>query len=586
MNKGTALALAAGLSLGLMGAAAPAPLMRVTIKPSAMSEAVGKGQVDITLAIPALTLDAGAPLLSRGGRGLGDLTLTDAKGPVPLVPPAKAGGGDSDGPGPGPGRRGGAGNAQSQWTVGRAVSGAAVLHYTVTTDTTTTGTGGVPTVPHIDGDGFSAAGNSLISTPALKGDYRVAIDWDLAAMGPGAAGISTYGDGNVVLPAGPLARLSSSMFMAGHVKREPQTGAFQAVWLGEPQFDVRGAMDWTAKLHGWMSKFFKDRAEPPYRVFLRSNPNNPGGGVALGPSFTVGYGPPTTAEGLKTILGHEMTHTWTASDDIGRWYNEGDAVYYQARNAWRAGMIPIEKYLGDINATAARYYTNPKKDADDSLIDPNFFRDQWLNVLAYDRGAIYFAILDGKIKRKSGGKRSVDDLVNAMVERARQGKTVNEAAWTTLLSQEVGPDAVTLHKAMMTGKGVLVPESGDYGPCFRRVDAKIRAYDMGFSQAQTPAGAPAGGPPTGGPPRAAGGGGRLIASVEPGSEAEKAGLRAGDRVTYEDSSEGTRRNVTETLTLHVTRDEKTFDITYLPRGAPIDGYQWERVPGVAESACK
>jgi len=36
----------------------------------------------------------------------------------------------------------------------------------------------------------------------------------------------------------------------------------------------------------------------------------------------------------------------------------------------------------------------------------------------------------------------------------------------------------------------------------------------------------------------------------------------------------------------VTRDGRTFAITYLPRGKRVDAYQWERVPGVAQSACK
>ena len=29
---------------------------------------------------------------------------------------------------------------------------------------------------------------------------------------------------------------------------------------------------------------------------------------------------------MTAILGHEMTHTWTAAD-IGKWYDEGDAVF-------------------------------------------------------------------------------------------------------------------------------------------------------------------------------------------------------------------------------------------------------------------
>ena len=33
-------------------------------------------------------------------------------------------------------------------------------------------------------------------------------------------------------------------------------------------------------------------------------------------------------------------------------------------------------------------------------------------------------------------------------------------------------------------------------------------------------------------------------------------------------------------------DEDSAAFTYLPRGEAVDAYQWERVPGVDERACK
>src|SRR5690625_7220263 len=46
-------------------------------------------------------------------------------------------------------------------------------------------------------------------------------------------------------------------------------------------FNPRPLMKWVAKLHGAMSGFFKMKTEPPYRVFLRFNPMNAGGGAAF-----------------------------------------------------------------------------------------------------------------------------------------------------------------------------------------------------------------------------------------------------------------------------------------------------------------
>jgi hypothetical protein len=49
-----------------------------------------------------------------------------------------------------------------------------------------------------------------------------------------------------------------------------------------------------------------------------------------------------------------------------------------------------------------------------------------------------------------------------------------------------------------------------------------------------------------------------------------------------DSVQGDQKRL---LTLKVTRDGKTFPITYLPRGETVDAYQWVRKPGVPDKAC-
>jgi hypothetical protein len=63
MLIGIDLATVLFLSAGLSGAE-PARLMRVLIKPGAMSEMVGKGDVDIEMTVPDVEVPAGAPLLS------------------------------------------------------------------------------------------------------------------------------------------------------------------------------------------------------------------------------------------------------------------------------------------------------------------------------------------------------------------------------------------------------------------------------------------------------------------------------------------------------------------------------------------
>jgi predicted metalloprotease with PDZ domain len=474
--------------------------MRVLIKPGAMSEAVGKGEVAIEMTISEIDVPSGAPLLSLSTMVPGlskpqtveSLAVKDGLGSVPLESRNIAG--------------------SLRWSSTRAVKGELVIKYREPIENAPMTQGGPPLAPRIDGDGFSSVGSMFLMSPQTKTSYRIAIDWDLSAMGVGAAAVSSYGDGNVELPAGQVARLNNCLFMAGHLKREPQaavTNGFSSVWLGEPPFDPRPAMQWTGQLHAWMSRFFHDRSEPPYRVFLRLNPMNAGGGAALTNSFIVTYGEGVTGEGLKSILGHEMTHTWTANG-LGKWYSEGNAVYYQALLSWRAGLITADQFLEDLNKTASRYYTNPLNDTLDDQIAPRFWEDTRIRVLPYDRGAMYFAVLNGKIGRSSAGKRSVDDLIQTMIDRSRADQPVTEAIWLDMLRKEIGEDGPSVHRSMMAGR-LMLPESDDYGPCFRRTTKKIRRFELGFdpkSLIATP---------------------HIIHGLMPDSEAAKAGLREGTK---------------------------------------------------------
>jgi predicted metalloprotease with PDZ domain len=316
-----------------------------------------------------------------------------------------------------------------------------------------------------------------------------------------------------------------------------------------------------------MSGFFEDPAEPPYRVILRYNPINAGGGAAMYHSFLLTWGESATdPERLKGTLSHEMIHTWTASGLGGQWYGEGIAVHYQALLPWRAGMIGTDRFLEDLNATTRRYYTNALNDTPDREVAPRFWEDTRIRVLPYDRGAMYFAVLDGKIRRASGGRKSLDDLIREMVRRARAGQRSDDAAWLDLVGQALGDEGRRLHADMLAGK-LMLPQSGDFGPCFTRTTAKFRRFELGFD------------------PKSLVGDVKTIRGLMAGSDAARAGLRDGDVVTYAVALDSVQGDPTRTLTLRVTRGGRTFPITYLPRGESVDAWQWSRVAGVPDVRC-
>jgi hypothetical protein len=143
---------------------------------------------------------------------------------------------------------------------------------------------------------------------------------------------------------------------------------------------------------------------------------------------------------------------------------------------------------------------------------------------------------------------------------------MDEAAWRRTLRAELGPAGEAGLDAMLSGALVL-PRSDDFGPCFRRTTAKLRRYELGFApQVLTE--------PT-----------RTIRGLVHGSAAEAAGLRDGDQIVEPVPQDQIQADQGAHLTLQVRRDGKVFPVRYLPRGETVDAYQWERIPGVPDSAC-
>jgi hypothetical protein len=119
---------------------------------------------------------------------------------------------------------------------------------------------------------------------------------------------------------------------------------------------------------------------------------------------------------------------------------------------------------------------------------------------------------------------------------------------------------------MMAGD-TLVPDSDAYSPCFRRVAAEIRRYQLGYDQKRAVVDG-------------------VVVGLIPGSEADKAGIREHDRIVLRTNTDGAQRDPQRELTVKITRDGGTFPITYLPRGEPVTGWQWEAVSGLPDGSCR
>jgi hypothetical protein len=474
-----------------------------------------------------------------------------------------------------------------QWLVARAVNGDIEVRYRVPIDDAPNLRGSAPPLElRSEGAVFSGGGSTFLLLPETNVPYRIRLHWDLSAMPPNASGLSSFGIGDVSDDAPrPLNRLTDAFYMAGLAGRQPTNlsrSGFFGAWQGEPPFDAKGLLTWTEQLYDYYFEFFRPSLTP-YGVFLRPNLINAGGGRAFPGSFVGTFGPDTQLAQFKGTLAHEMIHTFVghldrpmpsgeptatldSSGEDGAWYAEGTAVYYQRVMPLRARLMTPEEFLADLNFNAGRYYTNALNTLPDEEIPSRFWEDTRIRTLPYDRGSFYLATVDAEVRKESGGRRSVDDLVLQMINLHRSGQRVTRAEWVKLITTELGPSARTEFDAMLAG-AVIVPPSDAFGPCFRRITRPMRRYEIGFD------------------PKVLIEPARIIHGLVHGSVAEKAGLRNGDQIVKPVPQDLIQGEQDQMLTLEIKRGDLHFAVTYLPRGETVSAYQWERVADAPANTC-
>lgn len=565
MSRAVLGGFAAALALATAAIAAEPPKLDLVLSPHATGDAASHLGVRMTLQAPKLK--AGDPLVRLplslvgipGPRYDGDaLQARDDQGPIALSqaeePPTPQG-------------------TYRRWIVGRATVGDVVVSYKAPPRKITAATNNGPLFDlREENGGFAGSGNGFIATPVASGPYRVKLTWDLSASAPGSRGIWSLGEGTVetVVPAEVLA---FSYYYVGPMQSYPPKDdpGFDFYWLSPTPFDANALGAKMKALFGSMASFFND-AGGSYRVFVRQNPYKGTGGTGLARSFMFGYHPPAkpTLESLQGLLAHEMAHTWPAMQgEHGdtAWYSEGMAEYYSTVLSWRAKAISTEALLKTFNERAEAYYSNPYVRATNAEAGKAFWTDPVAQTVPYGRGWLYLQQVDAAIREASGGRRSLDDIAKEIRRRQVAGEPYGIPQWLELVGKEIGADKARAGYDLMVGGGLLVPPAKLYAGCLKVEPYPVRPFQLGFARSSL-------------------NDARVVKDVVPGSAAEQAGLRDGDVIVDAGDINEVRKDSAKTLDLTVRRGETVAKLSFLPRGAAVQGYRWARDPATPDSACR
>jgi predicted metalloprotease with PDZ domain len=115
---------------------------------------------------------------------------------------------------------------------------------------------------------------------------------------------------------------------------------------------------------------------------------------------------------------------------------------------------------------------------------------------SYERGLMFWADIDARIRAASNGRRNLDSVVVPMMTRARNlggaipgaiGQEGMQPGWFTpdqlfdALAKEIGPSARALFDAVLIRGETVIPASNAFGPCFRLIKKQLPNHYIGTS---------------------------------------------------------------------------------------------------------
>jgi hypothetical protein len=492
---------------------------------------------------------------------LHDLAVRDDDGPVPFTP--------VEGNGTG-------------MTLSRATRGAVHASYDVkvTQDPTAS-----PLAVMVSLTAMRAAGEELLLLPVAYDETPIPTTLHIEAEALGATGAaSSLGIGAVREQTVRGRFLRHAAFIAGQLG----TGVFhipeaedEAAWVGVLAFDPRAAAGEAAIVRGVVETFFGGHELGPMPLLIVGHVKPPrfltmsrrSNSMLLNVGMAEPWGPaPRIAIAHPIVQKWIGGAVWVGPDDPAHeaesyWFSEGVARYFAREILFRVGLLEADELRDSVAADLATLYTSPRKAESNAALAAHV-ESEGAMALLVARGSLYALGANARIRGRSEKKKSLDTVMLALLRDARdnQRRVLPVAAWLDAVKGELGEDdAGTFTRSIVEGQPVALPADA-LGPCFRSAAGRYSRYDLGFDEGATKAAS-----------------GHVVAGLESGGPAARAGVRAGDVLVSATFEPGAAQGP---VTLDLTRAGKAVTVSYLPQGQSVAGQVWVRRKEVPNEKCK
>ncbi len=254
-------------------------------------------------------------------------------------------------------------------------------------------------------------------------------------------------------------------------------------------------------------------------------------------------------EQMVHLFNHELMHNWIGlaikneNEEEQYWFSEGFTEYYTFKNVAKNGINGLqgEYFIDSMNGIIKNLYALSIREAPNSeMTYDNFWSNREYQKLPYYRGALFAFYLDYSILKTSNGKHSLDDAMRDILKASTEnGQKLNHAFFQKTLAQYL-PNTVQSDFQKYIEDGKLLPLVDFFDKMDLEYLPTTQLFEQGFQFSTDKT---------------------AIDSVVEGSNADKAGLKTGDKVVSRSIRYG---NTAVPLEIGVERDGTRLNFSFLP----------------------
>jgi predicted metalloprotease with PDZ domain len=321
----------------------------------------------------------------------------------------------------------------------------------------------------------SAIAETALLLPDVPDDTRARIEvfFDLSDM-PGAEGIYSLGPR---VRSTTTRALRHAYFAMGHfvtMYAEAPPLKLEIRYAGDMHFDVFSATRDLRKLLDAEASMFEGDRGDVIRMLVVGMP--PANGMSHGTSLTESAaiwidGREKWSQDDARLAAHEMFHLYngqivrrTGPDERTYWLSEGFTEHYTDELMLRAATCSPEEWFESLRYRVRAYHTHRDVEMPNDRAELG-----WGGAdaqLPYLRGSMIAAYVDWAMRKHTKNKRTLDDFMRHLVERARAGEPpLDQDKIFELLRDAIGDEALRVVKEVaIDGQRMVLPPDA-YGSC-------------------------------------------------------------------------------------------------------------------------